>query len=241
VLSLFDWLELGFNTFPAYRDGETAWIYAQTLRLLRQVYGVRVISVYPYQIGDGNEEAIDSGAFWFYRKLGFRSMNPDLEKLAQAEEKKILADRVYRTSARTLRRLSKAHVVHEMPGAEVGAWDRFAMRNIGFALQRRMASEFGGDAARMRKSCIEKIARVLNAKPDRMSAHEQKAFADFAMVLSLVPDLSRWTAEEKAGVLDIVAARAGKTEQRYIRLLQKHHRLRKAILKLGSSGERTAL
>jgi hypothetical protein len=104
-----------------------------------------------------------------------------------------------------------------------------------------MASEFGGDAARMRKSCIEKIARVLNAKPDRMSAHEQKAFADFAMVLSLVPDLSRWTAEEKAGVLDIVAARAGKTEQRYIRLLQKHHRLRKAILKLGSSGERTAL
>ena len=32
-ISLFDWTEIGFNTFPAYRDGETAWIYAQTLRL----------------------------------------------------------------------------------------------------------------------------------------------------------------------------------------------------------------
>ena len=31
--SLFDWTEIGFNTFPAYRDGETAWVYAQTLRL----------------------------------------------------------------------------------------------------------------------------------------------------------------------------------------------------------------
>jgi len=41
----FDWLELGFNTFPAYRDGETAWIYPQTLPLLPQIYGVRVISV----------------------------------------------------------------------------------------------------------------------------------------------------------------------------------------------------
>src|SRR5262249_53573398 len=71
-ISLFDWTEIGFNTFPAYRDGETAWIYAQTLRLLRQLHGSNAISVYPYQIGDGNEEAIDSGAFWFYRKLGFR-------------------------------------------------------------------------------------------------------------------------------------------------------------------------
>jgi hypothetical protein len=87
-ISLFDWTEIGFNTFPAYRDGETAWIYAQHLRLLRQLHGVNAISVYPYQIGDGNEEAIASGAFWFYRKMGFRSMDSSMEKLAQAEERK---------------------------------------------------------------------------------------------------------------------------------------------------------
>ena len=120
-ISLFDWTEIGFNTFPAYRDGETAWIYAQTLRLLRQLHGVNAISVYPYQIGDGNEEAIGSGAFWFYRKLGFRSMDPALEKLAQAEEKKVNANPKYRTPARTLRRLSKAHVVYELPEASRGA------------------------------------------------------------------------------------------------------------------------
>src|SRR5689334_1141882 len=114
-ISLFDWTEIGFNTFPAYRDGETAWIYAQTLRLLRQLHGTNAISVYPYQIGDGNEEAIDSGAFWFYRKLGFRSMSPELERLAQFEEKKVQANPRYRSPARILRRLSKAHVVYETP------------------------------------------------------------------------------------------------------------------------------
>src|SRR5207253_5688779 len=164
-ISLFDWTEIGFNTFPAYRDGETAWIYAQHLLLLRQLHGTNAISVYPYQIGDGNEEAIASGAFWFYRKMGFRSMDPELEKLAQAEEKKVRANPKYRTSARTLRRLSKAHVVYELPEAERRAWDRFSMRNIGFAVQRRMARDFNGDAETMRKAAVAQLARVLNLSP----------------------------------------------------------------------------
>ena len=233
-ISLFDWTEIGFNTFPAYRDGETAWIYAQTLRLLRQLHGTNAISVYPYQIGDGNEEAIASGAFWFYRKMGFRSMSPELEKLAQAEETKVQANPRYRTSARMLRRLSKAHVVYELREADPGAWDRFAMRNIGFAVQKRIARDFDGDAGARRKAAVAQLARNLNLHPRDLKQHEHPAFADFAMVLSLVPDLARWSSEEKASLRQIIAAKAGRTEQRYQRLLQKHARLRAAILKLGS-------
>ena len=233
-ISLFDWAEIGFNTFPAYRDGETAWIYAQHLRLLRQLHGVNAISVYPYQIGDGNEEAIASGAFWFYRKMGFRSMDPELEKLAQAEEKKVRANPRYRTSARTLRWLSKAHVVYELPEAERGAWDTFAMRNIGFAVQRRMARDFNGNAKAMRKAAVAQLARILNANPSNFKMHEQAAFGDFATVLSLVPDLARWSSHEKLALRPIIGAKAGRTEQRYARLLQRHARLRAALLKLGS-------
>jgi hypothetical protein len=249
-ISLFDWTEVGFNTFPAYRDGETAWIYAQTLRLVRQLHGVNAISVYPYQIGDGNEEAIDSGAFWFYRKLGFRSMRPELEKLALAEEKKVRADAKYRTSARTLRRLSKAHVVYELPEADrgastparanparsggPGAWDRFAMRNIGFAVQRRMARDFDGDAESMRKAGVAKVTRDVGLHPRGLKGRQASALTDFATVLSLVPDLPRWSPDEKAALRAIIAAKAGRTEQRYLRLLQKHTRLREAILRAGS-------
>jgi hypothetical protein len=233
-ISLFDWTEIGFNTFPAYRDGETAWIYAQHLRLLRQLHGVNAISVYPYQIGDGNEEAIASGAFWFYRKMGFRSMSAELERLAQAEEKKVQANPRYRTSVRTLRRLSKAHVVYELPEADRGAWDRFAMRNIGFAVQKRMARDFGGDAESMRKAAVKQLAHNLNLNPKRLNTHEHPAFDDFATVLSLVPDLAGWSAEEKVALRTIIGAKAGPTEEHYMQLLQKHARLRTAILKLGS-------
>jgi hypothetical protein len=233
-ISLFDWTEIGFNTFPAYRDGETAWIYAQTLRLLRQLHGANAISVYPYQIGDGNEEAIASGAFWFYRKMGFRSMDPALEKLAQTEEKKVRANPKYRTSAATLRRLSKANVVYELPEAERGAWDRFSMRNIGLAVQKRMARDFDGDAEAMRKAAVERLARIIKADTQKLKGQAQAAFADFATALSLVPDLDRWPSEDKGALRKIIAAKAGRTELRYIRLLHQHPRLCAAILKLGS-------
>ena len=231
--SLFDWTEIGFNTFPAYRDGETAWVYAQTLRLLKQLHGTNAISVYPYQIGDENEEAISSGAFWFYRKLGFRSMDPELEKLAQAEEKKIKANSAYRTPARTLRRLSKANVVYELPQAERGAWDQFSIRNVGLAVQRRMARDFDGDAEIMRRAATIQLARELRLNPLKIRAHERTSFADFALVMNLVLDFPRWSSEEKTAVRAIIAAKAAKTEQRYQRLLIKHTRLRRAILRLG--------
>src|SRR5579859_5202997 len=232
-ISLFDWTEIGFNTFPAYRDGETAWIYAQYLRLLRQLHGTNAVSVYPYQIGDGNEEAIGSGAFWFYRKMGFRSMDPELEKLAQAEEKKVQANAGYRTPARTLRRLSKAHVVYELPEAERGAWDRFAMRNIGFEVQRRMARDFKGDAEAMRRASVAQVAPLLNLNPQELSAIEQNTLADFAMVLSLIPDFPRWPERERYFFGELITAKSLEDEQQYTRLLQQHHRFRAAILKLG--------
>ena len=233
-ISLFDWTEIGFNTFPAYRDGETAWIYAQTLRLLRQLHGVNAVSVYPYQIGDGNEEAIASGAFWFYRKMGFRSMDSRLEKLAQAEEKKVRANPKYRTSAATLRRLSKAHVVYELPEAERGAWDSFSTRNIGLKLQKRMSRDFGGEVETMRQNAVAWLARELRIPAKRMLKNEQTVFADFAMVMSLVPGFARWNADDKQQLRAIIAAKSAKTELRYQRLLVSDDRLRKAILGLGS-------
>ena len=81
AIGLCEWIEVGFNTFYTYRQGETAWVYAQALRCLCAFTGATTISIYPYQIGQENDEALDSGAFWFYRKLGFRSGRADLEPL----------------------------------------------------------------------------------------------------------------------------------------------------------------
>ena len=84
------------------------------------------------------------------------------------------------------------------PKRKRGAWDRFSMRNIGLAVQRRMARDFDGDAEAMRKAAVARLGRELELNPHKLKAQEQSAFADFATVLSLVPDLDRWSSDEKA-------------------------------------------
>src|SRR6185436_18200990 len=131
-LSMFERMESGFNLYYTFRDGETAWLYARILHLMRQLLGVTVFSIDPYQVGHENEEGIESGAFWFYRKLGFRPVREHLIKRMQTEELKLAKDRSYRTTPRTLRNLAAGHMVYETPGAIVrpGDWDRFETRNI---------------------------------------------------------------------------------------------------------------
>jgi hypothetical protein len=234
-IALFEWMEIGFNTFYAYRDGETAWVYSQVLRLLHQTLGATCISVYPYQLGKDNEEAIKSGAFWFYRKLGFRPMRAELARVVAAEEKKIAANPAYRTPPARLRRLAEGHVVYEMPGSQIGAWDRFQMRNIGFAVQRRMAEQFDGDAAKIRLTSKTRVAHALAVNPEAWSSLERRAFENYALVLALIPDLVRWMKDEKQDLVRVIRAKALSTESHYAHLLRDRTRLRSAMLRLGSA------
>jgi len=133
-LTLFDRMEVGFNLYYTFREGETAWLYARLLRLFHQLLAVTCFSVDPYQLGAHNEEAIESGAFWFYRKLGFRPANPQVVQFLQREESKLRANPAYRTPARTLRRLAIGSMLYEIPGSRAGDWDRFETRRAAMAL-----------------------------------------------------------------------------------------------------------
>jgi len=226
-------MEIGFNTFYTFREGESAWVYGAVLRLLHQLVGVTCISIDPYQIGFNNAEAIESGAFWFYRKMGFRPTRPELARLMASEERKIAADPTYRTPARVLRRLSAGNIVYEAPGTPRGDWDRFAIRNLGLAVQRKMSKEFDGDAVKIRTASAEKIARVLGHKVPRAGEAGHKSFEDLALVLALIPGLSEWSGPEKEKLAQIIRAKTLADESGYARLLQRHAKLRSAIIKLG--------
>jgi hypothetical protein len=237
-LSLFERVEIGLNLFYTFRDGESAWAYARLMRLYKQVLGAGIFSIDPYQLGgSGNEEGIESGAFWFYRKLGFRPTRAELAQLVSTEERKLAARKDYRTSPRLLRRLASGHVVYESgdAGATPGEWDRFQVRNIGLAVGRRMAKEFDGDAQAIRDASVNTVRRALGAQREKFSEAQARAFSNFALVLALVPDLARWTAEEKRDALVVIRAKAGADELRYLRLLCRHARLRRAIIALGTN------
>jgi hypothetical protein len=261
AIGLFEWIEVGFNTFYTYRQGETAWIYAQALRCLRALTGATTISVYPYQIGQQNDEAIDSGAFWFYRKLGFRSGSKELERLAKREEQKIAANQQYRTPKRTLKRLAEAHVFYDVdqvpspsktdtgkmtltarlevapflnPADASGAWDTFSMRHLGLRVNRRMAREFEGDSNRIRRASVADVSRSLKVDISSWNEAERNGFENWSLVLALISDLRHWSPREKQDAVAMIRAQAGGNEMRYLRLSQQHAQLRKEVRRLGS-------
>ena len=199
-LSLFERMESGFNLYYTFRDGETAWLYARTLNVMHHFAGVTAFSLDPYQIGYENEEGIESGAFWFYRKLGFRPTQKEALQLASKEEEKIAARKGYRTPASTLRRIARSSMIFELSQELRGDWDSFQVRKIGFKVQR------------VRKNAED----------------------DLDLVLALIPNLQRWTNEEKRLLSRIVRAKSGAEEVQYLKLMQRHARFRRELIKLGS-------
>ena len=163
VLTLFEHMEVGFNLYYTFREGETAWLYARLLRLFRQMLNVTCFAVDPYQIGRHNEEAIESGAFWFYRKLGFRPADTRVANLLAKEEAKLAANPAYRTPARTLEKLAGGWVIYEAPGTRQGDWDRFEVRRAAMALDR---TPFPAKVRQAKNAAQEsRYARALQSDP----------------------------------------------------------------------------
>ncbi len=234
-LALFDRIEVGFNVYYTFREGESAWIYATILKLFYEALGVTSFSVDPYQIGYENEEAIGSGAFWFYRKLGFQSTSAALRRAIAREEETLAQDANRRTPSRLLRRFAEHGMIFDAAG-RFADWEKFHVRRIGLAVGRRTASKFGGDAAAARASAVDRVAKSLRIAPPGPSAAGRRAFESLALVLDLLPGLPRWSREEKALAAKILRAKGSRDETAYLRLMRRHGRMRAGMVKLGGGG-----
>ncbi len=232
-LALFERVEVGFNVYYTFREGESAWIYARVMKLFRQVLNVTSFSIDPYQLGFENEEAIASGAFWFYRKLGFRSTSPALRHATAREEEKLAGDPARRTPARVLRKLAERNVLFDA-GPEKPEWDRFHVRRLGLGLNRRMARDFGGDAEAIRSASLARVSRVLGLDIPRWPADRRRASMGLVLLLDRIPDLRQWSEAEKKAAVAILRGKSASEEDAYLRRMQRHRRFRDAVIRLGS-------
>jgi len=146
TLSLFERCEVGFNLYYTFREGETAWLYVRILKVLREQLGVTCFSIDPYQLGHENEEAIQSGAFWFYYKLGFQPAASEIAELADREAAKIAAHPGHRTSPTLLRRLAERPLFY---GATAADWASFSIERAGAS---RAGEELLKSAARFKRA-----------------------------------------------------------------------------------------
>lgn len=173
ALSFFDRMEVGFNLYYTFREGESAWLYARFLSFCSQQCGVTCFSIDPYQLGHENEEGIASGAFWFYRKLGFNSAAEEIRNQIEREETKLATQPGYRTPPATLRRLAKAPMLY---GATAEDWRGFSLRTLAQKLGRgeawptilsRVPSETTATEIERKKNAPEELGylRLLQRSP----------------------------------------------------------------------------
>src|SRR5262249_57932 len=116
-------------------------------------------------------------------------------------------------------------------------WDRFRIRNVGLAIARRMSRTFDGDLQRFRQASRNEVLRWLGVRKSDLNDRERAFFEGLSLVLRSIPDRSNWSEQEKSAILDIIRAKAGADERRYLALLRGHLRLRRAVISLGSSSE----
>jgi hypothetical protein len=231
---LFDRVEIAYNIFDTYRHGESAFIFVRLLAFLRQALGVRAALLSPFQIGHDNPEAIQSGAFWFYYKLGFRPRSGALRRLALAERRRIEAATGYRSSPGTLARLAEGGMLLSLD------------RHAGLASRDFDAGRLGRHAAAARpdpapgqrasESTAARVARRLGAVGwRRWPRSERAAFEGLAPLLDAIPGLGRWPGAARAALVAVARAKGGPREADYLARLLRHHRLRAALLALGSA------
>jgi len=168
TLTFFDRMEVGFNLYYTFRDGESAWLYARFLKFCRQQTGATCFSIDPYQLGHENEEAVQSGAYWFYRKLGFCSASPEIQSIVDAEEKKLAARPGYRTPPATLRRMAAAPMLY---GPTLEDWRTFSLRTFAQKIGRGDAWPAIVKRIRGSETASDKIVRAKNGPEEAAYLH----------------------------------------------------------------------
>jgi hypothetical protein len=113
-------------------------------------------------------------------------------------------------------------------------WDRFQVRNIGLAVQRRMARDFDGDSKKMRTYSAQLVNRTLKINAESWTDDQESALENLSLILGMIPGIAKWNPSEKALAVRIIRAKAGADEALYLRLMQRHGALRQGLIEFGS-------
>jgi hypothetical protein len=225
--------EVAYNVFESYRGGESAWVYGRLLATIRAMCAVDTFTIDPYQLGHHNDEGLESGAWWFYYKLGFKPWDAEVTRLADAEARKVRSRRGYRTSLATLRKLVRANVFlqtgpprHDVIGAiPTGA--------IGLCVSDYVQARFGSDRELATATLAAEAGSRLGAEDwRRLPTGERLFWERWAPLVALMPGLDAWTAAEKRDLAAIIRAKGSRRERDFVARFDAHPRVGAALVAL---------
>ena len=235
VSGLFGSSEVAFNVFESFRGAEAGLLYGRVLGVTRALFGADSFTIFPYQLGDDNEEGIESGAWWFYRKMGFLPKAKEAIALMRQEEARLKKNPASRSTPATLRRLAKHNLYFHLGPARDDVIGVANLPNVGLAVTDALAKRFGPDRERAAKETLREAQALLSVSSlARWSSVERLAFARWAPLVTILPGLSRWGDAARSALVDVVRAKGGVRESDFVRLFDAHGPLRRAILALAA-------
>jgi hypothetical protein len=235
VSGLFGSSEVAYNVFETFRGGEAGYVYGRVLAATRALLGTDAFTVFPYQLGDENDEALESGAWWFYQKLGFRPRDRDLLALMRRELARMRARPGHRSSIATLRRLASENVYYFMNAPREDVMGILPTGEIGLAVTRYLARRFGSDRAGAPAACAVDAASLCGVRSfSGWSRDERLWFARWSPLILTLPGVAGWTPAERRGLADVARAKGGRRESDYSARLDAHARLRAALVRMAT-------
>ena len=236
VSSLFNSSEIAYNVFESFRGGESGYVYGRVLAAARHVFGADAFTIDPYQLGHDNAEGLKSGAWWFYYKLGFRPHDPLVLQVLDGELKAMKRDPRHRSDTRTLQRLSAASVFYYMGKPRADVMGRLPLGEIGVGVSRYLASRFGAAREEGLRVCSREAMKLLGLRSLRgFDAGERQAWERWSPLVMALDGVEGWTVAEKRALAAVVKAKGGRHESEFVRLFDRHAKLRKAVVGVGGN------
>lgn len=212
--------KIGVNIYSAFRGGESAWLFCQIMRLYYQHFNIRHFIVKPYQFGKGNPEGLQSGAFWFYYKLGFRPMDDSLKQLADGEMQKIKSDKNYRTTLQTLKKFTESNIEWKLAPKTVPYYDAGLLSE---KISHYINTKFDGNRTAAIKTCTQKLQGLL---PKNSISHanetDKTIFTNWALLAGMI-EVEKLSKKEINAIARLISLKQGGKERNYIVALQKNN------------------
>ncbi|MDL2717150.1 MAG: hypothetical protein PT977_05305 [Acidobacteriota bacterium] len=236
VSALFGSSEIAYNVFETFRGGESGRIYGNVLAATRHLFGSSVFTIFPYQLGGyGNPEALQSGAWWFYQKLGFRPRAPRVVAAMNEELARLKANPSHRSSVATLKILASENLYFHAGKQRDDTIGILELPNVGLAVTDMLARRFGSDREKAEAVLTLEARDLLGLSTlSGWSMGERLAFRRWAPLLTILPGVARWKPAGKRALAAVVRAKGGRHESDFVRLFDAHRPLRRAIATLAA-------
>jgi hypothetical protein len=231
--ALYRSAELAFNVFDTFRGAEAGPVYGKVVGMTRALFGADTFTIPPYQLGDGNDEAIESGAWWFYQKLGFRPHARATRALMRRELARMQRTPGHRSGPAVLRRLARDNLFCALAGERRDVLGKLPFPSAGLAVTQLVTRRFAGDRARAAATCERDAqSRLGLGSFAGWNADERQAWSRWAPLVTLLAGVERWSPGERQALAGVIRAKGGPREDAFVRAFDAHSKLGEALAQL---------